>query len=601
MVRRTAAIAAALGLAVFGAACGSSEKTADEAADTAAASTPAASSSAAATDAASSDAAATDAGSSAAAPAAGAAKKGGILKMSINEALDQWDGQAYYGKQWQMEYLTLNCLVDPLPGVGEDPATLIPALATEIPAPSADGTEYVFTIRDGITYSDGTPVQAQDVKDYMERVLNPSMGYDGALGSGYYSIIQGVDEFAKADEEGNPAPDRAKEISGITVAGNQVTFKLVEPNPDFLSIMSLRFICPQKPGGPTTRSNTPEPGTGPYVISEASDSKVVWERNPSWDANAAAMGYDKYSDQLWNLDGIELTVGTAPEQSLLQLKNNEIDMNWGAEAVATLAQRKEIENDPALKARFFPNLDPFVRYVSLNQSFPPFDNLKVRQAVNYAIDRTELVTITGDGFPWSQILSGALTGNTDQVFPETADAEKAKALIAESGADISAPINLQFSETPPSPDLAAAIKGKLEAIGFKVNLVQKPAAGYYTFCGDPKNKSHMCLAGWAPDWPDGGASFGPLLSSKVACTSQNLACVKDPDLDAKMAEISKMPYGPERSAAWAELSKSYAADQTPWAVYKNGEELNLVSERTKGFAYDPVHLVNMAALYIDEG
>lgn len=586
MVRRTAAIAAALGIAVFASACGSSEKSSDEGSDSAAASTPAATDGAA---------------SSAAAPAAGETKKGGILKMSINEALDQWDGQAYYGKQWQMEYLTMNCLVDPLPAPGEDPATLIPALATEIPAPSADGTEYVFTIRDGLVYSDGTPVQAQDVKDYMERVLNPSMGTDGALGSGYYSIIQGVDEFSAMDDEGNPAPDRATEISGITVSGNQVTFKLTAPNPDFMSIMSLRFICPQKPGGPTTRSNSPEPSTGPYVISESTDARVVWERNPNWEANAKIMGYDKYSDKLWNVDGIELTVGTAPEQSLLQLKNNEIDMNWGAEAVATLAQRKEIESDPALKERFFPNLDPFVRYLSMHNDLPPFDNVKVRQAVNYAIDRNELVTITGDGFAWSQILSGALVGNTDQVFPETADPEKAKALIAESGADISAPINLQFSETPPSPDLAAAIKGKLEAVGFKVNLVQKPAAGYYSFCGDPANKSHMCLAGWAPDWPDGGASFGPLLASAVACTAQNIACVKDPDLDAKMAEIGAMPYGPERSAAWAELSKTYATDATPWAVYKNGEELNLVSERTKGFAYDAVHLVNMAALYIDEG
>ncbi len=68
-------------------------------------------------------------------------------------------------------------------------------------------------MRDGLVYNDGTPVQAQDVKDYMERVLDPAMGTDGALGSGYYSIIEGVDAYTKTDDAGAPAADRATEIS----------------------------------------------------------------------------------------------------------------------------------------------------------------------------------------------------------------------------------------------------------------------------------------------------------------------------------------------------------------------------------------------------
>jgi peptide/nickel transport system substrate-binding protein len=525
--------------------------------------------------------------------------QGGILKMAINEPLDQWDGQAYYGIQWQMEYSTMNCLLDFFPLPGPEETSLIPGLAADLPTVSPDGLEYTFTIRDGLVYSDGTPVQASDVKAYMERVLNPSIGYDGALGSGYYSIIEGVDEFSKANDDGTPAADRATDISGITVEGNQVKFKLTKANPDFNYLMSLRFICPQKPGGPSTRTNAPEPTTGPYMISNVTDKLVQWVRNPNWDANAALMGLDQYKGKIWNLDGFDLEVGDSVENILLRLKNNELDMMWGGGSVTSLAERTSIENDPALSPRFFSPADPFVRYIGLNHALPPFDNLAVRQAFNYAIDRESMVKISGDGSPWSQILGAALTGDdAPAVFPTTPDLEKAKALIAESGVATPIKIDLMFNETPPNPDIASNVKSQLEQVGFEVTLQPKPAQGFYSFAGEVKNAMEAVMAGWAPDWPDGSGTFGPLLAvHEPECNPQNIACVNDSELDAKIAEYQALPYGADRNAKWVELSQTYAAEKTPWGVWKNGEELHLLSERLGGFYYNAVKLTNMDLLY----
>ncbi len=107
-----------------------------------------------------------------------------------------------------------------------------------------------------------------------------------------------------------------------------MSFKLTAPDPDFNYKLSLRFVCPQKPGGPQTRSNLPEPTTGPYMITQSDDKTVVDVRNPNWDANAKIMGLDAWKGKLWNVDGLEVEIGVAPDQQLLKLKNEEADMSW---------------------------------------------------------------------------------------------------------------------------------------------------------------------------------------------------------------------------------------------------------------------------------
>jgi peptide/nickel transport system substrate-binding protein len=334
------------------------------------------------------------------------------------------------------------------------------------------------------------------------------------------------------------------------------------------------------------------------MLSSYTDKVVTWVRNPHWDANSKVLGLDKYKDQLWNVDGWTITFGLSPDQQLLKLKSNEADMSWNAIAITSLGERKRIENDPELKTRFIANPDPFVRYLAMDVSKPPFDNIKLRQAANYAIDREAVVKIFGDGTPWSQILGeGLMPKDEKQLFPTKPDVEKAKQLVQESGvSDLS--IKLGHVNTPPSPQVFAAIKANLEAVGFKVTLVPHSSESYYSFLADPKNNLAMRSGGWAPDWPDGGAVFIPLLNSVTAGTSQNLANMKDPALDAKMQAISSMPYGPERAAKWQELSRDATANITPWVVTRNGEELNLLSNRIGGFNYNSVKLVFMDTLYI---
>jgi peptide/nickel transport system substrate-binding protein len=524
--------------------------------------------------------------------------QGGTILLGAPENLDQWDGQAYYGKQWQVEYLTMNCLVDvdPNPGDKTNPA-FIPGLATELPTATNDGKTYTFTIRDGLKYSDGTPVQAQDVKDYMERILDPAMGYDGALGSGYYNNIVGMDKYAPTDA----TAAGAQHIDGITVSGNQVTFNLVKADPDFLAEMSLRFVCPQKPGGPHKRVQAPNPSTGPYMVQSVDEKHLNLVRNPYWWDNAKIMGLDKYKGQLWNADGFNFAIGASGDQLLLQAKNNQVDMDWTNDAVSSLAIRKQIESDPTLSKQFRADVDPFIRYYSLNTKIPPFDNVKLRQAVNYAVNRQALIAINGNGIPWSIIVGKALAPNAQNPFPPTPDIAKAKQLIQESGVPTPIKITLIHGDVPPAPQLGAALKAQLEAVGFQVTEKTHPRQGYYPYASDDKNNLNIMAAGWAPDWIDGAAALGPTFTA-AGIGGQNLARFNNPDFEAGFKAADQIPYTPPepRAQAWADLATKTSAEQAPAIVWLQEEELNLNSARLGGFTYDGTHLVNMATLYLKQ-
>ncbi len=522
--------------------------------------------------------------------------QGGTLKMVGTEFLDPWGGDGYYGKNWQLEFMTSNCLVDPEPNPGDGKVpTLQPGLAEAMPTISGDGKTYTFTVRQGIVYSDGTPFQAADVKAYMERALDPAEGYQGALGSGYYNGIVGMDKYAPSGATKAGAPD----ISGITVSGNDVVFALTAPDPDFVAKMGLRFVCPEKPGGSHTRAMVPEATTGPYMVTTATDKQLVVVRNPHWWDNAKIMGLDKFKGQLWNIDGFTLDIGVSADAQLLQLKNNQIDMGWDAGMITSLAQRKQVEGDADLSKRFRADLDPFTRFYSLNTAVPPLNNVKLRQAINYAINRQALVAINGAGQPWSMIESKALMPGATDVYPNASDVEKAKQLIKESG--VKTPIKLKFlhGEKPPAPALGAALKAQLDAVGFDVQIITHPGKGYYGFAADDKNGFNIMGAGWAPDWVDGASAIGPVLT-KAAIGGFNLSRLNDPTFESGFAKVDALPYDAARTLAWADFATTVTTDIAPLATWLQDEELNLLSNRVGGFQYDPAHLVNMATLYIKQ-
>jgi ABC-type transport system substrate-binding protein len=300
---------------------------------------------------------------------------------------------------------------------------------------------------------------------------------------------------------------------------------------------------------------------------------------------ASIAGYDKYTAT--GSDGKPLATSAKSLSGIEELQP---------------PQLQEIATTPDLKDRFYRNPDSRIDYYWMNAHMAPFDNLKLRQAVNYAIDRQVQGKLLGGavtGEPWSQILSRPLMKSyvgDMTAYPASPDLAKAKELVQESGVKTPIPVTLAFNNSSPIPaQSASALKNDLQQIGFQVSIKPIDPSAYYQAIQNPKKTIQIGWAGWTQDYTDGSAFFGPLLSSTSVT---NYAQFQDKALQASIDKISAMPSGPDREKAWAQLSDQTTRTSAPWAVYDNRNFYELVSNRYGGYASAPTKQRYYALAYV---
>ena len=526
--------------------------------------------------------------------------KGGTLKMAMNDNIDCWNGLSYYGISWSVFYFMARGLYG-YPDTVVAPATneMQPDLAADMPTVSADGLTYSVKLRSGLTFPDGSPVTAKDVKATYEYMLDPNIqcATGGPPSSGYYSGIVGVTEYSDVmtSSKGKKNPG----ISGIKAVDELTTeFTLVEADGSFPRALAMAwgFIIPAST--PHKKTETPPPYVGPYKISDYQlDKSVTIVREPTWAANVAA-GVPELENQN-NIDGIEAAIGVPDETQFAQLKNNELDMTFDGSAPSG-SEIPATANDPAYKDRFYSTPDAAVDYAVFRTDMAPFDNVMLRQAVNYAIDREAIVKIIGGALsrsPWSQILSeNLLAGQSPDVY--AMDVAKATQLVKDSG--VATPINItlaNFADNP-APQVSASIKETLEAIGFKVTVKALSADVYYGFLADPKSEYNIGIAGWGQDYADAITFYGPLL---LCGQGSNYGQFCDEGFDAKVAEINALPAGADRDGQFAQLSTDTAANLAPWATLDLRRKVSFISNRLGNYVWGPSKQYYFGSYFLTDG
>ena len=518
--------------------------------------------------------------------------KGGVLQMAMNDNIDCYSGLSYYGVSWSLFYFMARGLYG-YPNTIESPATdtIQPDLAADLPEVSSDGLTYTVTLRDGLTFPDGSPVTSADVKATYEYMLDPNIqcSTGGPPSSGYYGVIDGVGAYSDALDADATADAH---ISGITAVDPLTTeFKLTKPDGAFVRALAMgwSFIVPASTKHEVL--DTPPPYVGPYKISNyTADQSVTIEREPTWAKNVAA-GVPEEADEN-NIDGIEMKIGVPDDIQLAQLKDSKIDITFDGSAPIG-SDVPAVGNDPQYEGRFFSVPDAAVDYGIFRTDKAPFDNVKLRQAVNYAVDRANVAKIIGGELsrsPWSEILSAnLLVGSSDdkgEVY--TKDVEKAKALVEESGVATPIKVTIAHFADAPAPDVAAAIKENLDAVGFDVSLTGLTSDVYYGFLADQASDYDLAVAGWGQDYSDAITFFGPLLTCPDGePTGSNYGRFCDTEFDSEVQSISEMPDGPERAKAFADLSVSTMKDKAPWWPLTNRRKISFVSERLGNYIWGP--------------
>jgi peptide/nickel transport system substrate-binding protein len=437
---------------------------------------------------------------------------------------------------------------------------LVPGLAEKMPTVSSDGLTYTFKIRPGLKFSNGKPLTAEDIKYTFYRIykVDPGVFIPPIVGS--QEVIEG----------------KANEVSGVEADGNTLTIHLEERNGAFLQSISQAYTCPVPRGTPVKQDESGDmPATGPYMIdSYQPTQQLVLVRNPHFDPALGPKGvagkfiFDLALDQTQALAKIKLGQLATTLESL-------------PASDALLAR-----NDPTLKGHVFSNVTSTLNYLWMNNDVAPFDNIDVRKAVNYALDRNQLVKVSGGSNAvesWDQMIPPPLAGKSEELYPSEPDLTKAKQLMKESGISLPVSTTIYTPSLTNLPLVAQVIQQDLEPIGIHANV---HVASTTVTSAYVSVRSHHAPAGfgaWTQDYPDGG-DFMQLVDPRLIDSDSNHSHFNVASMVPKFKSAAEKS-GPEREVAYQELAKEVQEKYAPWAPLFMQVSTQATAPNVTGFAW----------------
>jgi peptide/nickel transport system substrate-binding protein len=482
----------------------------------------------------------------------GEGKEGGILKGTYASFPDYMDPQlSYTAEGWTAMGEVYIPLLTYKHAGGAEGAEVIPGLAKEMPKISNGEKTYTFFLRPGLKYSDGTPVKASDFPYAIERLFKVNSG-----GSVFYTSIVGAEQFSKTKQGGIPGiktNDKTGEI--------QVT--LVKPRGTFENEIALMFAAPVPQGTPNEDlSANPPPGTGPYMLVNVKPGQGwEYERNPEW-AKANSKAMPEYPTG--TIDGAEIDVIRNPQTQVNDIEQGKYD--WMQNPVPA-ARYTEVK-DKYEGSQFLVRETISTYYFWMKTDRAPFDDPKVREAINYAIDPAALERIySGQIKGTQQILPPGMPGY-NKIEPYPHDMAKAKELLKEANpSDMD--ITVWTDTESPNNEAGEYYDGVLKELGFNTTLKIINADNYFTVIGNQSTANlDTGWSDWFQDYPHPNDFFQPLLAeaSILQTNNGNFANFSDPAVDAEITKLGEEQLGPDQEAAYEKLDEE-VMKQAPWAPY----------------------------------
>jgi peptide/nickel transport system substrate-binding protein len=520
------------------------------------------------------------------------AQEGGTLEVISSGDVDYLDpGAAYYQYTYMFDSAMHRTLMNWPPAETEEP---VPDLAEDEPEISEDNRTITFTLRDGVRFSPPVDreVTSADVKYALERALLP--GVANGYAPSYLTDITGFEDAQKAAEEDDTvAPD----ISGITTPDDRtLVIRLDVPEvaiaDTVVQVLSLPISAPVPEEyakefdaeSPSTYG-THVVATGPYMVENNEEGELTgyepgksihFVRNPNWDPET--------DERPAYLDEIEVRAGftdvTSASRRIL-----EGDSQVSGDIVPTPAALK-------LAAQEFPEgltLTPSGnRYVSLNTTIPPFDDINVRKAVIAAADREALRLARGGEligeiathflppeFPGFEDAGGVEGTGLDFLAEPTGDPELAAEYFRKAGYESGTYEGdeelLMVGENAGVDQKVAEVALELfESLGFNINFRQVDSDVMYTkFCNVPRNEIAICPnVGWLPDFRDGQAMLDATFNGEgiVPTNNSNWPELDVPEINDAIAEARLIDDPEERDEAWGEID-TMITEQAPAIPY----------------------------------
>ncbi|MGF0538652.1 ABC transporter substrate-binding protein [Agrobacterium sp. ES01] len=510
--------------------------------------------------------------------------QGGDIVVTYKDDITTLDPAIGYDwVNWSMIKSLFSRLVDYEPGT----ANIVPSLAESFEV-APDGLTYTFKLRKGVKFSNGRDVVASDVKYSLERAVNPKTQGPGA---GFFGAIAGFDEMTAGT---------ADTMSGIeTPDDGTVIFHLTRPDATFLHVLAINFasVVPKEAVEAANGDFGKHPvGSGTFILKDWTiGQKLVFDKNP-----------DYYVKDIPHIDKVTVEVGQEPLVALLRLQKGEVDIAGDGIPPAKFL---EIKNSPEGADMIVDGEQLHTGYITLNTKVKPFDDVKVRQAINMAVNKERIVRIlNGRATPANQPLPPLMPGYDKDYKGYPFDVEKAKALLTEAGYPDGFETVLFSTNTDPQPRIAQAIQQDLAAIGVKAE-VRALAQGNVIAAGGTEGEAPMIWSGgmaWIADFPDPSNFYGPILGCAGAVQggwNWSWYCNEALDKRAIAADAMSDPaQTAERQAVWGKIFTDIM-DDAPWVPVINERRVVAKSLRMGGpdnIYIDPTRVINYDAIYVKQ-
>ncbi len=457
---------------------------------------------------------------------------------------------------------------------GSEGTQLVPDLAASIPDANDGGTSYTFRLRTGIRYSDGRRVRTEDFRRALERAYEVG-GWLIDEGSTSMTAVLGGSSCSKGR--------RCDLSQGVVTTDNTVTFRLSRPTPFFLSDLSLLYPIPA--ATPSRNLGTKAvPGTGPYAVeSFVPGRQIRLVRNPYFRVWSQAARPPANPDEIVIRSG-------RPGQALTAVARGKADVLLQLRIPPDQIEQLRLHRSRQLHVE--PERSTVFLHLDVHQ--PPFTDVRVRRALNYAVDRRRLVELGGGSAlrqPTCQMIPQSVPGFV-RYCPYTLepgpagewtapDLAKARELIAASGTKGQ---KVTVWGWPDFGQEARYLVSLLRQLGYRARLeARKDWEAYSRAVFDPKTHPQSSVMGWF------GTQYGAQAIDIVKCGySYNLSrfCDRGIDRDAARA-LSLFATDPERAAKmWAQLDHALV-EQAPVVPLFSLRVPFLVSKRVGNWQYHP--------------
>jgi peptide/nickel transport system substrate-binding protein len=471
--------------------------------------------------------------------------EGGTIIIGTTDTISSLDpADAYAVHDWELIKNTGEGLLKWAPGTAE----LDLGLATDFPEISDDGLTYTFTLRDGITFSDGTELTGSMYAEQVSRLLTIGSGdtcpnnVAGALAAPYVESIEAPDD-------------------------QTVVFNLLAPVAYFPQLLASAAYIPSHPDTFPLEEcvlfpEGPIHGVGPWYITEyTQNEQTVLEPNPNYNGTLTP-----------KVDQIIIRYFSDPQTMALAAQNGEIDVAWRILGPELSAQMEDVEGLTVGTVA-----GGSIRYLIINHTMEPFDDANVRKAVAAAVDRDEIsdVVYGGQVEPlYSQVPPGFLGASEafDDLYASP-DVDAALGFLAESGYDESNPLEMTLWYPPEhyganTAEWMGVIEQQLEATGaINVTLEAQEWSTYVTALTGG-NEYPAGVLGWFFDYPDPSNYLEPFVYNGGNGTNVAPAVEGSPfgepidDQSAELLELLQQGAGQTdqdaRAAVYEQVQQIYA-------------------------------------------